>query len=205
MRLAALVAAMGRLGWLSEADCSAAAQAARLAKADLVTLMVREFPELQGVMGGLYLAAEGAPAEVASAVRWHYQPVAVEADAVPAAAFAADERASRVFAAVALADKLDTLAGYFGLGENPTGSRDPFGLRRAGQGAVRAALDFWRPRAGETPPDLAALLAAARRRLQRAQAAARRRRARPPRPSCWIASSTCSRPAASPRTRWRPW
>jgi glycyl-tRNA synthetase beta chain len=160
-RLERLVAAMARLGWLNEADGAAAAQAARLAKADLVTLMVREFPELQGAMGGLYLAGEGAPADVAKAVRWHYQPVAVEADAVPAAAFAGDDRASRVFAAVALADKLDTLAGYFGLGENPTGSRDPFGLRRAGQGAVRAVLDFWRPRAGEKAPDLAALLEAA--------------------------------------------
>ena len=128
--------------------CAAAARGARLAKADLVTLMVREFTELQGVMGGIYLAAEGAPDEVATAVRWHYHPVAVEADAEPAAAFAGRDAAARVFAAVALADKLDTLAGYFGLGESPTGSRDPFGLRRAGQGAVRAALDFWRPAGG---------------------------------------------------------
>jgi glycyl-tRNA synthetase beta chain len=158
-RLERLVAAMGRLGWLNEADCAAAARAARLAKADLVTLMVREFPELQGVMGGLYLEAEGAAAEVAAAVRWHYQPVAVEQDAVPAAAFAGSDRKARVFAAVALADKLDTLAGYFGLGENPTGSRDPYGLRRAGQGAVRAVLDFWRPKADEKAPDLPALLA----------------------------------------------
>ena len=66
----------------------------------------------------------------------------------------AGTRRSRVFAAVALADKLDTLAGYFGLGESPTGSRDPYGLRRAGQGAVRAVLDFWRPKAGEKAPDL---------------------------------------------------
>jgi glycyl-tRNA synthetase beta chain len=66
-----------------------------------------------------------------------------------------------VFAAVALADKLDTLAGYFGIGENPTGSRDPYGLRRAGQGAVRAVLDFWRPKAGEAAPDIEALAAAA--------------------------------------------
>ena len=103
----------------------------------------------------------GTPDEVTSAVRWHYQPVAVEPDAEPAGAFAAADGKSRVFAAVALADKLDTLAGYFGLGESPTGSRDPYGLRRAGQGAVRAVLDFWRPKPGESAPDLQALLAAA--------------------------------------------
>jgi glycyl-tRNA synthetase beta chain len=160
-RLAALVEAMGRQGVLAGAPLEAATQAARLAKADLVTLMVREFPELHGAMGAIYLAAEGAPEAVASAVRWHYQPVAVEAEALPAAAFAGNDGRSRVFAAVSLADKLDTLAGYFGLGESPTGSRDPFGLRRAGQGAVRAVLDFWRPAAAETIPDLQALLAAA--------------------------------------------
>jgi glycyl-tRNA synthetase beta chain len=160
-RMVALVDAMARLGYLSEAQAGHAREAARLAKADLVTLMVREFPELQGVMGGIYLAGEGAAEDVATAVRWHYQPVAVEPDAEPAAAFAGRDGASRVFAAVALADKLDTLAGHFALGESPTGSRDPFGLRRAGQGAVRAVLDFWRPRAGERAPDLDALLRAA--------------------------------------------
>jgi glycyl-tRNA synthetase beta chain len=112
-------------------------------------------------MGGIYLAGEGAPEEVATAVRWHHHPIAVEPDAEPAAAFAGKDAAARVFAAVALADKLDTLAGYFGIGESPTGSRDPFGLRRAGQGAVRAVLDFWRPKPGEKAPDLQALLAAA--------------------------------------------
>ncbi len=160
-RMVKLVEAMGRQGVL-EGDCLLhAAEAAHLAKADLVSLMVREFPELQGVMGGIYLAAEGAPEAVAAAVRWQYHPIAVEAETEPAPAFAGKDEAARVFAAVALADKLDTLAGYFGLGENPTGSRDPFGLRRAGQGAVRAVLDFWRPKPGERPPDLAALLEAA--------------------------------------------
>jgi glycyl-tRNA synthetase beta chain len=152
---------MGRQKLLSGATLAAATEAARLAKADLVTLMVREFPELQGVMGAVYLADEGAAEDVASAVRHHYHPIAVEADAEPAAVFAGRDEASRVFAAVALADKLDTLAGYFGIGESPTGSRDPFGLRRAGQGAVRAVLDFWRPKAGETVPDLKALAQAA--------------------------------------------
>ncbi|MGE5125302.1 MAG: glycine--tRNA ligase subunit beta, partial [Betaproteobacteria bacterium] len=160
-RLEALVGVMDRQGLLDPAQGAAAAQAARLAKADLVTLMVREFTELQGVMGGIYLAEQGAAEEVAAAVRWHYHPVAVEADAEPAAAFAGRDGAARVFAAVALADKLDTLAGYFLLGESPSGSRDPYGLRRAGQGAVRAVLDFWRPRRGERAPDLQALLGAA--------------------------------------------
>jgi glycyl-tRNA synthetase beta chain len=160
-RMVRLVEAMGRQGLLAGGALATATEAARLAKADLVTLMVREFPELQGVMGGIYLAGEGAPDEVASAVRWHYHPVAVEKEAEPSAAFAGRDGAARVFAAVALADKLDTLAGYFGLGESPTGSRDPYGLRRAGQGAVRAVLDFWRPKAGEKAPDIEALVASA--------------------------------------------
>jgi glycyl-tRNA synthetase beta chain len=160
-RMVKLVEAMGRQGRLAGEALAGATEAARLAKADLVTLMVREFPELQGVIGGIYLAAEGGSDEVAAAVRWHYHPIAVEPAAEPAAAFAGRDAASRVFAAVAIADKLDTLAGYFGLGESPTGSRDPYGLRRAGQGAVRAALDFWRPKAGEKAPDLEALVAAA--------------------------------------------
>jgi glycyl-tRNA synthetase beta chain len=158
-RMVALVEAMGRRGLLAGEALAAAKDAARLAKADLVTLMVREFPELQGVMGGIYLTGSGTPADVATAVRCHYQPVAVEPDAEPAAAFAGQDAAARIFAAVALADKLDTLCGYFGLGESPTGSRDPYGLRRAGQGAVRAVLDFWRPKPGEKPLDLEALVA----------------------------------------------
>jgi glycyl-tRNA synthetase beta chain len=160
-RMARLVQEMGGQGALRGHALFHATKAAELAKADLVTLMVREFPELQGVVGGIYLASEGAPDDVATAVRWHYHPVAVEPDAEPAAAFAGADAKARVFAAVALADKLDTLAGYFGLGESPTGSRDPYGLRRAGQGAVRAALDFWRPAAGEKAPDLDQLVGAA--------------------------------------------
>ncbi len=157
--MVALVEAMGRRALLAGETLTQAKDAARLAKADLVTLMVREFPELQGVMGGIYLEANGAPRDVATAVRYHYHPIAVEPDAEPAGAFVGKEAAARVFAAVALADKLDTLCGYFGLGESPTGSRDPYGLRRAGQGAVRAVLDFWRPKAGEKAPDLEALVA----------------------------------------------
>ncbi len=98
-----------------------AEQAARLAKADLVTEMVGEFPELQGLMGGYYARAEGLPPQVADAIRDHYKPVG-QGDEVPTAP---------VTVAVSLADKLDTLAGFFVLEQGPTGSRDPFALRRA--------------------------------------------------------------------------
>jgi glycyl-tRNA synthetase beta chain len=95
--------------------------AARLAKADLVTGMVGEFPELQGLMGGYYAGAQGEPAEVAEAVRDHYKPVG-QGDEVPTAP---------VTVAVSLADKLDTIAGFFYEEMPPTGSKDPFALRRA--------------------------------------------------------------------------
>ncbi|WP_207888664.1 glycine--tRNA ligase subunit beta, partial [Pseudomonas sp. 30_B] len=98
-----------------------AEQAARLAKADLVTEMVGEFPELQGLMGGYYARAEGLPDEVADAIRDHYKP-AGQGDEVPTAP---------VTVAVSLADKLDTLTAFFGIGQFPTGSKDPFALRRA--------------------------------------------------------------------------
>jgi glycyl-tRNA synthetase beta chain len=98
-----------------------AEQAARLCKADLVTEMVGEFPELQGLMGGYYARAEGLPAEVADAIRDHYKPVG-QGDQVPTAP---------VTVAVSLADKLDTLVGFFFVAEYPTGSKDPYALRRA--------------------------------------------------------------------------
>ncbi len=104
-----------------------AERAARLAKADLVTGMVGEFPELQGLMGGYYAAAQGEPTEVAEAVRDHYKPVG-QGDDVPTAP---------VTVAVALADKLDTLRGFFLIEELPTGSKDPFALRRAALGVIR--------------------------------------------------------------------
>src|SRR5262249_46236013 len=106
LRLEALVDAMGP----SDGDRSASLTAARLANADLVTQQVREFTELQGVMGGLCLEGEGADRRVARAVRWHYRPVSVEPDAEPCGLSEEDQR---VFAPVALADKIDTLAGYF--------------------------------------------------------------------------------------------
>jgi len=105
---------------------SLAEQAARLAKADLVTEMVGEFPELQGLMGGYYARAEGLPDAVADAIRDHYKPVG-QGDEVPTAP---------VTVAVSLADKLDTLTGFFAIDERPTGSKDPFALRRAALGVL---------------------------------------------------------------------
>ncbi|WP_394804811.1 glycine--tRNA ligase subunit beta [Sphingomonas agrestis] len=105
-------------------------RAARLAKADLVTGMVGEFPELQGLIGGYYAAAQGEPREVAEAIRDHYKPVG-QGDEVPTAP---------VTVAVSLADKLDTLVGFFLADERPTGSRDPFALRRAALGVLSQQL-----------------------------------------------------------------
>lgn len=158
-RMGRLVDAMGSaMRLLTGKDHEAAREAARLAKADLTTLIVREFPELQGTMGGIYLRAEGTHVDsVVAAVRWHYHPLSVEETAAPQGQLQGSD--VTVFAAVSLADKLDTLAGYFGLGEAPTGSRDPYGLRRAGQGAVRVVLDFWG--SGQIRPSLRRLLSAA--------------------------------------------
>jgi glycyl-tRNA synthetase beta chain len=104
---------------LSLADL--AEQAARLCKADLVTEMVGEFPELQGLMGGYYARAEGLPDAVADAIRDHYKPIG-QGDDVPNAP---------VTVAVSLADKLDTIVAFFAINEKPSGSKDPFALRRA--------------------------------------------------------------------------
>ena len=123
-----------------EATAAHAATAARLAKADLATDMVREFPELQGVMGGIYAREEGLPADVWKAIYFHYLPVGVDAHAPPTPAQL--DTAAVTWAAVSLADKLDTLVGLFTAGEKPTGSRDPFGLRRAGQGVVKILADW---------------------------------------------------------------
>jgi glycyl-tRNA synthetase beta chain len=101
-----------------------AERAARLAKADLVTQMVGEFPELQGVIGGYLARAQGEDPQVADAVRDHYKPVG-QGDEVPTAP---------VTVAVSLADKLDTISGFFAINERPTGSKDPFALRRAALG-----------------------------------------------------------------------
>lgn len=113
------------------ADPDLAVRAARLAKADLVSEMVGEFPELQGVMGRYYALAGGEKANVADAIRDHYKPQGPN-DAVPS---------EPVAIAVALADKLDTLVGFWAIDEKPTGSKDPFALRRAALGVVRIILE----------------------------------------------------------------
>ena len=114
--------------------------AGRLAKADLATDMVREMTELQGTMGGIYAREEGLPDEVWKAIYSHYLPIGVEVDAPPTR----DQlgAAALTWAAVSLADKLDTVVGMFAAGERPTGSRDPYGLRRAAQGLVRVLVDL---------------------------------------------------------------
>ncbi len=118
----------------------AAEQAARLSKADLTTDMVREFPELQGTMGGIYAREEGLPEKVWKAIYFHYLPQGVEANAPPSRDQLGD--AAVTWAAVSLADKLDTLVGLCAAGEKPTGSRDPYGLRRAAQGVIKILVDF---------------------------------------------------------------
>jgi glycyl-tRNA synthetase beta chain len=114
------------------ADVSLAKQCALLAKCDLVSNMVGEFPELQGIMGGYYAAADGLAPELAQGIREHYLPRGA-GDALPA---------TRVGLAVALADRLDTLAGIFAIGQRPTGARDPFGLRRAAIGVLRLLIEL---------------------------------------------------------------
>lgn len=123
-----------------EAIAAQAERAGRLAKADLATDMVRELTELQGTMGGIYAREDGEPEPVWKAVYHHYLPHGVEADAPPSRADLG--AAAATWAAVSMADKLDTLAGMFAAGERPTGSRDPYGLRRAAQGLVRVLLDL---------------------------------------------------------------
>ena len=160
-RLVQLIDAMGAtLGILTKGEMETAREAALVAKADLTTLMVREFPELQGVMGGIYLRAQGDRwLNVAEAVRWHYHPVSIEEGSAPARVFSGGD--ATVFGAVSLADKLATLAGYFGLGLVPTGSSDPYGLRRAAQGVVRVLIDFWNADEVERRPSLCKLAIAA--------------------------------------------
>jgi glycyl-tRNA synthetase beta chain len=105
--------------------------AAHLAKADLVTEMVGEFPELQGLMGRYYAQAQGKPPQVARAIEEHYKPLG-PSDRVPT---------DPVSVAVALADKIDTLVGFWAVGEKPTGSKDPYALRRAALGVIRLLLE----------------------------------------------------------------
>jgi glycyl-tRNA synthetase beta chain len=114
--------------------------AGRLSKADLATDMVFEFPELQGTMGGIYAREGGQPEAVWKAIYYHYLPIAVEADAAPSKRQLG--AAAVTWAAVSLADKLDTIVGLTMAGERATGSRDPFALRRHMHGIVRILLDL---------------------------------------------------------------
>jgi len=129
-RVAKLARWLVTKGIVTGANADAAERAARLCKADLVTGMVGEFPELQGIMGGYYARAQGESDAVADAIRDHYKPVG-QGDNVPNAP---------VTVAVSLADKLDTLAQFFAAGMPPTGSKDPFALRRAAIGFLSLLL-----------------------------------------------------------------
>ena len=130
-RVERLVKLAGEIAPVVGADPERAKRAAMLAKADLTTGMVGEFPELQGLMGRYYAAAQGEPADIATAMEMHYKPLG-PTDKVPT---------EPVSIAVALADKLDLLTGFWAIDEKPTGSRDPFALRRAALGVIRILID----------------------------------------------------------------
>ena len=121
----------GSIARALQADAGAAERAAWLAKADLLSGMVGEFPELQGVMGRYYALHDGETVEVADAIEMHYRP-RYAGDRLPE---------GEVACALALADKLDAIAGLFSIGQQPTGDRDPFGLRRAALGIVRILVE----------------------------------------------------------------
>ena len=130
-RIARIEALARELAPKVRADVDLAVRAARLAKADLATEMVGEFPELQGLMGRYYATAQGEDPSVAAAIEEHYKPQGPN-DRIPI---------SSVSIAVALADKLDTLVGFWAIDEKPTGSKDPYALRRAALGVIRIVLE----------------------------------------------------------------
>ena len=130
-RVKRIEALAGEIAKTIKADVEKTKLAARLAKADLVTGMVGEFPELQGLMGHYYALDKGIDVEVAEAMRDHYKPQG-PSDSIPV---------SKVGQSVALADKLDTLVGFWAIDEKPTGSKDPYALRRAALGVIRIILD----------------------------------------------------------------
>jgi glycyl-tRNA synthetase beta chain len=139
-RIAALAEWIAVEAFGQPGEAAAAHRAALLAKADLTTDMVFEFTELQGTMGGIYARQEGLPEQVWKAIYYHYLPIGVEADAPPSREQLG--AAAITWAAVSLADKLDTFVSLSRAGERATGSRDPFGLRRQTQGAVRILMDL---------------------------------------------------------------
>ncbi|MGH9716029.1 MAG: glycine--tRNA ligase subunit beta [Candidatus Acidiferrales bacterium] len=135
---------------MTQADVTGSDRAAELAKCDLVTEMVREFPELQGVVGGLYARAQGEPDSISWAVYDHYKPLGMD-DPLPR---------NLTGCTVALADKLDSLAACFGVGIVPTGSSDPFALRRAAMGIVKIILER------RLPVSISAMISAAAKALE---------------------------------------
>jgi glycyl-tRNA synthetase beta chain len=153
-------------GWiagdvLGQAQAAAAAAlAGRLAKVDLVTDMVRELTELQGTMGGIYAREEGLPEPVWRAVYHQYLPVAGEADAAPSRGDLGG--AAVTWAALSIADKVDTLVSLFAAGERPTGTRDPFGLRRQAHGLLKVLVDLRELTGLDTAVDLGAIRREAR-------------------------------------------
>lgn len=130
-RVHRIEALAGKIAGMIGADETHAKRAAKLAKADLITEMVGEFPELQGLMGRYYALNDGEDDAVANAIRDHYAPQG-PGDSCPT---------DKVAIAVSLADKIDTLAGFFGIDEKPTGSKDPYALRRAALGVIRLVLE----------------------------------------------------------------
>jgi glycyl-tRNA synthetase beta chain len=145
-----------------------AVRAAELCKCDLLTAMVAEFPELQGVMGSYYAQADGEPPEVVAALREHYLPRSA-GDALPS---------TRTGLALAIADKLDTIAGIFAIGEKPSGTKDPFGLRRAALGVQRILIE--RTLDLDLTACIAEAVARVRADIERLQGAAARPAASPP-------------------------
>jgi len=130
-RIARIVALAGQLAPIVDADVAKAERAAQLCKADLLTDVVGEFPELQGLMGRYYAEAQNEDEAVAHAIEDHYRPKGPD-DLVPA---------EPVAIAVALADKIDTLVGFWAIDEKPTGSKDPYALRRAALGVIRIVIE----------------------------------------------------------------
>ena len=156
-------------GWIAgdvlqaASDAGHAATAGLLAKADLTSHLVRELTELQGTMGGIYARDEGMDEKVWRAIYHHYLPIGVEADAPPARQTLG--RAAVTWAGVALADKVDTVVGLFAAGERPTGTRDPFGLRRQAHGILKILVDLPDLADAAAAVDLSAVLARARQIL----------------------------------------
>jgi glycyl-tRNA synthetase beta chain len=155
-RVGALAAWVARDVLQDASAAEAAGEAGLLAKADLATDIVREFTELQGTMGGIYARVEGRPEPVWKAIYYHYLPGSLDADAPPSREQLGSAAVS--WAAVSIADKLDTLVALFSAGERPTGSRDPFGLRRQAHGLFKVLVDLPELTGASVRPTLGALI-----------------------------------------------